>query len=86
MYYQLEYYYKNKQKYLEKYSHVVSCPVCNLEMRFSSLKPHMKTKKCLFYKKNGCFPWNLRPKPKKGRKKKDQKKVFKPEDFILKFD
>ena len=89
MYYQLNYYYANRDSYLEKYRQKVKCPICNLEMRFSSLNQHYKTKKCQFYKENGYFPIYEKKVyyMKKEKKKKEiPKKNFKPEDFIIRFD
>ena len=53
MYYQLNYYYANREDYLKKYRQRVKCPICGCEMRLSSLNQHYTTIKSQFYKKNG---------------------------------
>ena len=80
MYYQLEYYYDNKDDILKKYSEKIKCPICGLEMRFSSLNPHLDTKKCRYFKKYGEFP------KLKKHKHRIKRKEMKPDDFIVTFD
>lgn len=92
MYYQLNYYYANRDEYLEKYRQKVKCQICGCELRLSSLNQHYTTIKCQFYKKNGYFPCQVikKPvyikKPKVIKEKEIPKKIFKPEDFILHFN
>jgi ssDNA-binding Zn-finger/Zn-ribbon topoisomerase 1 len=90
MYYQLNYYYANREDYLKKYRQRVKCPICGCEMRLSSLNQHYTTIKCQFYKKNGYFPIYEKKSNYIKKEKKEikpiEKKIFKPEDFILHFN
>ena len=80
MYNQLNYYYENRERYLNHYAQKIKCPICSLEMRLSSLNPHMQTKKCRYYKEYGYF------KPLKKDKHKIKRERMKPDDFIVRFD
>ena len=97
MYYQLNYYYANRDNYLQKYREKKQCEICGCIVRFSSLNQHYKTKKCLHYKEFGYFPWDVKiVKPKKKNKKKQltkndlklnfNKRVLTQDDLIVNFN